>query len=86
MVRDVGPVNTWKAGGIFLNFGQLAARNGQTINLYSCVPLYPEEVESLHPQQRPLDEQEQQAASERILKNLPLVVDLKRPPLCPPEA
>jgi hypothetical protein len=80
MARDVGSVNTWQASGIFLNFGQLAARNGQTINLYSCMPLYPEEVEYL--QQQPLDGTEQQVARERFLQNLPLVVDLHRPSLC----
>jgi hypothetical protein len=86
MARDVGSVNTWQAGGIFLNFGQLATRNGQSINLYNCVPLYPEEVEYLHPQQRETTEAERQAAYERILKDLPLVVDLHRPSLCPKEA
>jgi hypothetical protein len=86
MARDVGSVNTWKAGGIFLNFGQLATRNGQSINLYNCVPLYPEEVEYLHPQQRETTEAERQAAYERILKDLPLLVDLHRPSLCPKEA
>jgi hypothetical protein len=86
MACDVGPVNTWQAGGIFLNFGQLATRNGQSINLYNCVPLYPEEVEYLHPQQQTLDEAERQVAYERILKDLPLLVDLHRPSLCPKEA
>jgi hypothetical protein len=65
------------------NSGSLAARNGQHINLYCCVPLYPDEIEYLHPQQPPPNEQEHQAACKRILQDLPIVVDLHRPSLCP---
>jgi hypothetical protein len=83
MARDGDAVNTWQAGGIFLQLGQLATRNGQQVNLYSCVPLYPEEIEFLCPQQRPLSEPERQAAHERILRDLPLIVDRHRPSLMP---
>jgi len=66
---DVGAINTWQSGGIFLHFGQLISQNGQLINLYCCVPLYPEEVEYLV--RGKADTPQRREARERLLHDLP---------------